>query len=75
MSTKACPYWEEYASPAGTVCFCRAAAYNAEPTWEELEAIGCYQRRQECRLKMEMTVGTAALPAPHGTLQAGYRTA
>lgn len=63
MPGKRCPYWNEYESIEGWVCYCEIAAYGKRPTWEELLIIGCTeQKREQCRRDMERMMGMAAVP-------------
>lgn len=63
MSAPSCPYWREYDSVAGTICYCEVAAFNKKLTAEEMRAIGCTQeRRQVCLSRMEARVGSSAVP-------------
>lgn len=64
-----CPYWQEYQSVAGTVCYCEVAAFNKQLPPGELERIGCTDsKRQECLTKMKVNLGQGAIPAPTPTV-------
>lgn len=58
-----CVYWTEYESPNGVVCYCHLAAFSREVDRRELQKVGCSEsKRQECKAKMMMTMGFAAVP-------------
>lgn len=62
-TTGSCPYWREYDSPAGPICYCEVAAMNKVLSPEQLKEIGCTpEKRQACLSRMEMAVGAGAVP-------------
>jgi len=65
MAGKQCPYWHEYQSSDGWVCFCEVTAYEKRLTPSELAAVGCTpERRLECHRAMQLNLGFASTPAP-----------
>lgn len=59
-----CPYWTEYESLNGVICFCEVEAFGNQVSPAELARVGCNQeRRSQCKARMEFTAGAAAVPS------------
>jgi len=60
-----CPFWREYDSVNGPVCYCELAAFGKTPDFQDPRMAACTpERRRRCQQAMEMAVGYAAVPQP-----------
>ncbi|MCL6450247.1 MAG: hypothetical protein K6T75_03010 [Acetobacteraceae bacterium] len=75
MAEKACPYWRDYDSVQGRVCFCALAAFARHPSPAELKALGCTrERRTQCFNTMKAVMGAGCVPGDVETAPAAGLT-
>jgi hypothetical protein len=68
LVNKRCQYWTEYESTSGVVCYCHLAAFSQDVDPRDLDQAGCSKaKREECRAKMMMAMGFAAVPEERKT--------
>ena len=71
MANMRCQYWTEYESTNGVVCYCHLAAFSRDVDPRDLDRAGCSRaKREECRAKMMLTMGFAAVPEERKTPRA-----
>jgi len=69
---RACPYWQDYDSLAGRVCFCGLAAFGKSPRPSELKLLGCNpEKRRECYEMMRAVMGVGCVPGNLGLERPG----
>lgn len=58
-----CPYWQDYDSLAGRVCFCALAAFGKDPRPSALRLLGCTpEKRRGCFETMRQVMGAGCVP-------------